>query len=119
MQTLTFEAIERFNESQLYDFIADICRGEEPVRFILNWQSLPTVADPHEKSAIAWAASGWEAQSDDWLWSPRFCSHCCRKDIGFLSSLHKCHHFKKLPQIMGMFETIIISIIVFLATLCK
>ena len=48
MQTLTFEAIERFNESQLYDFIADICRGEESVRFILNWQSLPVVSDPHE-----------------------------------------------------------------------
>ena len=48
MQTLTFEAIERFNESQLYDFIADICRGEESVRF-------------RKKSAIAWAASGWEA----------------------------------------------------------
>lgn len=48
MQTLTFEAIERFNESQLYDLISDIYRSKESVRFILNWQSLPAVPDPRE-----------------------------------------------------------------------
>lgn len=48
MQKLTFEAIERFNESQLYDIVCDICRGNEPVRFILNWQSTTAVTDPRE-----------------------------------------------------------------------
>ncbi|MDO4510902.1 MAG: hypothetical protein Q4B68_03675 [Bacteroidales bacterium] len=48
MQSLTIEAAERFNETQLYDRVCEICQAAEPVRFLLNWQSTPAVTDARE-----------------------------------------------------------------------